>query len=550
MADWETAVAEKKRELATAIPDAWRIPEGALSGSETKLVAQDAVRASGVLSPAELAITEDNTAAQLLAKIAQRELTAVEVTTAFAKRAAVAQQLTSCLTEMFFERGIERARWLDEFLEENGRVYGPLHGLPISLKDSFRVEGIHATAGFVALLAERPTSNSALVDLLLDAGAVLYVKTNIPQTMMTADSENNIFGRALNPHNTALTAGGSSGGEGALAALRGAPLGVGTDVAGSIRIPALSCGVYGFKPTPGRVPFGNQAPGLRSGLPGIAPAAGPLGQSVADLELFMTAVAAGDPWRYDDDAVPVPWRPAAHQRRRPAAKLRVGVLPEDPAYPLHPPVRRALDEAASGLEAAGHEVIRLPADPARGVSLAQRIAFQYFGLGGRLYGGHLIEKAGEPLVASVAAGSHPFTTEPPVVAAGLELAQVLERLGAARGAYSDAWRRTWLEHDLDVVLAPGAQNTAVAHDTWGLPPYTLMWNLIEYPACIVPFGKASKELDPEPVTYGVPFQPDYDPVQVDGAPCAVQIVAPKFKDEECLWAAGIIDSSLNAIKVN
>ena len=104
------------------------------------------------------------------------------------------------------------------------------------------MKGTEASIGYVSFLGEKSSANSALVEILLNLGAVLYVKTNIPQTLMTADSDNNIFGRALNPHNTLLNAGGSSGGEGALIAFRGSPLGVGTDVAGSVRIPALCCG--------------------------------------------------------------------------------------------------------------------------------------------------------------------------------------------------------------------------------------------------------------------------------------------------------------------
>lgn len=162
---------------------------------------------------------------------------------------------TSCLTEILFEQAQERARQLDA-LRAKGEVIGPLHGLPISLKDSFQVRGTDATLGFIAYLDNGPSQeNSYLVDTLLNLGAVLYCKTNIPQTLMvcytelvplrpldfltlmllifkTADSHNNVFGRALNPWNTSLTAGGSTGGEGALIAFRGSPLGVGTDVAG------------------------------------------------------------------------------------------------------------------------------------------------------------------------------------------------------------------------------------------------------------------------------------------------------------------------------
>lgn len=94
---------------------------------------------------------------------------------------------TSCLTEHFFDRALERAQYLDDYLKREKRVIGPLHGLPISLKDSFCIKGIQSTVGYVAFLENPPAeTNSALVDLLLDLGAVLYVKTNIPQTMMVS----------------------------------------------------------------------------------------------------------------------------------------------------------------------------------------------------------------------------------------------------------------------------------------------------------------------------------------------------------------------------
>jgi amidase len=92
---------------------------------------------------------------------------------------------TSCLTETFFPQALERAQYLDDYLKREGNPLGPLHGLPISIKDSFCVEGIQSTVGFVALLEDEPAKhNSALLQMLLHLGAVLYVKTNIPQTMM------------------------------------------------------------------------------------------------------------------------------------------------------------------------------------------------------------------------------------------------------------------------------------------------------------------------------------------------------------------------------
>jgi amidase len=147
----------------------------------------------------------------------------------------------SCLTETYFPEAQERARFLDSERSQ-GRIVGPLHGLPVSVKDGFQIKGSQATLGFVSFLDRVSQTNSPLVDILTELGAVIHVKTNIPQTLMTADSHNNVFGRTLNPHNTSLTAGGSSGGEGALVAFRGSPLGIGTDVAGSLMLfPAQFC---------------------------------------------------------------------------------------------------------------------------------------------------------------------------------------------------------------------------------------------------------------------------------------------------------------------
>ncbi|KAJ5996301.1 hypothetical protein N7499_007384 [Penicillium canescens] len=544
--NWQDLVAQKQRECEQKIPREWVLSGAILAGRHPRLLEYDLPRRSGLLSESELDITENYTASQLLAKLASGCVSSLNVTTAFCKRAAIAQQVLSCLTESFFSEALERAKYLDEYLQREGRPIGPLHGLPISLKDSFCVEGTQSTVGYVALLKEEPSkTNSALVKMLLKLGAVLYVKTNIPQTMMTADSENNIFGRTLNPHNTTLTAGGSSGGEGALVSFRGSILGVGTDIAGSIRIPALCCGVYGFKPTANRIPFGGQVSGATEGMPGLIPAAGPLAHSIADLKLLMsTVIGDGHAWKYDSGAVSVPWQSIPCGINDTAnGSLSIGVLAEDKHFPLHPPVKRALDSAIEVLTRVGHRIVRLSAsdDEALSVAYASRLAFQYL-----TYGPHkdLIAASGEPLVASVTKAAAPMFSGPFSVEQGLEPFDTIQALHEARARVNDAWRQTWVDQKLDVILAPGAQNTAVGYDTYGWPPYTVIWNLLDYPACIIPYGKASKDLDSEPMNTSDDVQPNYIPDEVDGAPCAIQVITPRFQDEKCLWAADIIDKAL------
>ncbi|KAH7027015.1 amidase signature domain-containing protein [Macrophomina phaseolina] len=548
---WKARAAAKRDECLSATPDEWRLSEAflasvsATSTSGTNLVEAGVIAKSGVLSTKEVQLTGSNTAAQLVEALQSGELLAETVVRAFCKRAAVAGQLTHCLTETFFDKALERARALDRHMAREKKPVGPLHGLPISLKDTFQLRGVGATIGFVSFLDQPPAShNSALVEVLLSLGAVPYCKTNVPQTLMTADTHNNIFGRTLNPHNTSLTAGGSSGGEAALLALQGSPLGIGTDVAGSIRIPALCCGVYGFKPTAGRVPFSGQASPSPPGLPGLTPAAGPMANSLGDVELFMRAVLAARPWEFDAHSYSVPWLFERYGGGR-GRGLTVGVLSEDPAIPWHPPVKRRVEAAAAALAQAGHRMVRLPHAPETSASLAARIGFGLLGLDPRDTAMGHIRRSGEPAVPSV------LVVNPPGGGRRRYGVEDVAELRTQQWAFWDAWRRLWLEHRLDVVLAPAAQHAAVPHDTFGPPAYTLMFNLLDYPACVIPYGTADKSHRPSGIlvrdalltcSHILPADPD----AANGAPFAVQIVAPRFQDEACISAAAVVDKVLRS----
>jgi len=527
-APWQEIVTQKQSSAKKLIPSAWLLPDALwqeltlpLETNSTRLIEQDLPRRSGLLSARELEITESYTTAQLLSGLAKGVLSSLDVTTAFCKRAAIAQQLTNCLTEVFYDRALARAKELDEYLASNGKPLGPLHGLPISVKDSFKLKGIDTSVGFVSLVNKPAEENSALIDLLLELGAVLYVKTNIPQTMMTADSHNNVWGRTLNPHNSTLTAGGSTGGEGALIAFRGSPLGVGTDVAGSIRIPSLCCGIYGFKPTSDRIPFGGQQSPAVDGFAPITCSAGPMANSFEALQFFSEAVLSANPARYDSTCLNVPWQalPALPS----SARLNIGVLTEDPSLPLYPPVKRAMNNASALLAEKGHNLIPIGPEKSHVASLAA-LSWAFFTLDMRGAMAFFVA-SGEPPVPSVAMGAFPDRGETLKefwsAFDKMDMYQKISALGRERHRLSEEWRKLWNELKLDVVICPGAQHTAVKHDTYRYPAYTVFLNVldvshafppagaciianntIKYPACIIPFGKASKELDPNPESYG------------------------------------------------
>ena len=306
------------------------------------------------------------------------------------------------------------------------------------------------------------------MDLLLAAGAVFYCKTNLPQTMMTADSDNNVQGRTLNPHNPSLTPGGSTGGEGALIAMRGSILGMATDIAGSCRIPALCCGVTSFKPSAGRVPFGGGVPPGRVGSPGaIVPVIGPVGWSVRDAELAMRTICTGNEWTLDEGVLNVPWRRVESITR----PLRFGMIRGHPKRPLHPPIFRALSSAATKLKENGHHVVLLD-DEIPDLWECALLAFKYFLLDPKKTPFAIIEAGGEPPVPSLKTASFGELE-------GWEASlNELWDMNVERSHVVKKYHDLYVKHGLDAVLMPGYQATAVPHDTYGVAVYTMIQNLL------------------------------------------------------------------------
>jgi amidase len=184
---WQEIAAGKRKAAYDLIPEAWRLPSSMIPKSEDAVSVMEIPRKCGLLSEAELDITEKYDAVALVEKLASKQVSATNVIAAFSKRAAIAQQLVNCLTETFFDEARERAKYLDEYLAKEGKPVGPLHGLPISIKDSFKLKNYEATLGYVSWVGKsKATTNSALVDMFLDLGAIVYVKTNIPQTLMVS----------------------------------------------------------------------------------------------------------------------------------------------------------------------------------------------------------------------------------------------------------------------------------------------------------------------------------------------------------------------------
>lgn len=282
--------------------------------------------------------------------------------------------------EIFFDAALEAAKELDEHFAKHKAPIGPLHGLPVSLKDQFHVKGVETTMGYVGWIGTfqgkkgtglEKVYESDMVQDLRKLGAILYCKTSVPHTLMAGETVNNIIGYTKNPRNRLLSSGGSSGGEGALIGLKGSPVGFGTDIGGSIRVPAAFNGLYGLRPSAGRLSYQGMANSM-DGQSSVLSVVGPLAHSVATLRLVVKSLLTLEPWLRDPLVDEKPWREDHEQqildhigaKQSQTPKLAFGIMRHDGMVNPQPPIQRALDIVENILKKLGHKV---PFNPQSGV---------------------------------------------------------------------------------------------------------------------------------------------------------------------------------------
>jgi amidase len=391
-------------------------------------------------------------AGRLAGEIRDRKTGCVELLDFFLERAERYNPRLNAIVVWQIERARERARAADAALAR-GEVWGPLHGLPMTVKESFNVAGLPTTWGNPVWKDNIAAEDAVVVERLQRAGAVIYGKTNVPLMLMDSQSYNDIYGVTNNPWDTGRTPGGSSGGEAAALAAGLGALGAGTDIAGSLRNPAHYCGVYGHKPSWGLVPSRGQSPtGALS--PTDISVAGPMARHAEDLELAMRVLAGPDVLQQAAWRIELP--PPRHRR---LGDFRVAVWAQSPMCAIDASVGDRLAAAVDAITRAGAEVD----DSARpGIGDAEH--HRLFML--------LLRAATAARLRDEDFAAHQQT------AATLHPDDMSFRATAARGAVVDhrAWgvaneRRTRLRHQwhdffrhFDVLLAPAAATVAYPHD--------------------------------------------------------------------------------------
>ena len=199
----------------------------------------------------------------------------------------------NALVQDCFERALSEADSLDIELAQ-GINRGPLHGVPMTLKDSLDTEGVITTWATLGRQNEVPEVDATLVTRLREAGSILLGKTNTPELTLAADTDNLVYGRTKNPYDTNLSPGGSSGGAAAIIATGGSPFDIGSDTGGSIRIPSHSCGIAGIKPTSGRVPRTGHCISYALGATESLTQNGPMARYVRDLDPILKVISGPD----------------------------------------------------------------------------------------------------------------------------------------------------------------------------------------------------------------------------------------------------------------
>lgn len=232
-------------------------------------------------------------AVALAAAIRRRELSSVEVVQAFLDRINRTAVKLNAVVTVVAEAALGQAAQADRDVS-SGRPLGPLHGVPMTIKDSFNTAGIRSTAGVKAREEFIPERDATVVARLKAAGAILLGKTNTSELTMSYETNNEVFGRTNNPYNIAKCPGGSSGGAAAIVAAAGSPFDVGSDTGGSVRLPSGLCGAAGIKPTTGRVPLTGHIISFGQGIADSLTQAGPIARYVEDLGLVLRIIAGPD----------------------------------------------------------------------------------------------------------------------------------------------------------------------------------------------------------------------------------------------------------------
>jgi len=446
-------------------------------------------------------------AAWMAQAIRGKQISSVELVNACLQRLEEVNPLLNAVVYPLAESAREQARQADA-AQARGESKGPLHGVPMTVKEAWETVDGPCTGGTLGRRNYRAMQDATVVARLKGAGAIALGLTNTPEFSFAFESDNLVYGRTNNPYDVSRTPGGSGGGGAAIIAAGGSPFEPGADMGGSIRLPSHFSGIAGIKPTKGLVPMSGYFP-PSWGIPGSLSAAGPMARYVEDLNLLLPLMAGPD--GIDFCIAPAP----LHDPKSVAMKgLRVAAHTDNGVMKASADTERVLRAAAKALESAG--AIVEEARPA-GVEQSFHMFMGLLGADGGAGIRSLLQMCGSERAHPYLEGA--LATLSPISSA--ELVGMLANL--------DAWRTGMLSifRKYDVVLSPVNAYPAVAHGTAVQPDvlpafsYTIAYNLTGWPGAVVRCGTSA-----------------------EGWPIGVQAISAPWQDHVALAVVQLLETAL------
>ena len=438
-------------------------------------------------------------ATRMAQMIRERQISSVDLVQAHLDRIAEVNPKINAAIEVFGESALAEARAADAVPPR-----GPLHGVPFSVKDSIAVAGHACTAGTLGRKHSAPAAEDAtLVARLRAAGAIPIARTNLPDLLFAFESDNLLFGATKNPHDLSRTSGGSSGGEAALIAAGGSPMGLGSDAAGSVRLPAAFCGIAAIKPTSGRLPRTGHVPPAGGWIEALWQI-GPMARRVEDLVTMMPLLAGTD--GCDQTCVSMPVRDPGEVDVR---KLRVAFYTDNGIAAAGPEVARVVRTAAARLNAFE--------DRPGCLDQAYELEMKFLGPDGGDGLWRYLEAIGStsvhPLLAGWLEKLRPYRTD---VAGFAGYWAELDRFRAGMFAFLQRY---------DAIVCPVYPQPAlplgasIEDENFRGFSHTMAYNLTGWPAAVVRCGESES-----------------------GLPIAVQVVAAPWREDLALAVAGWLEN--------
>lgn len=464
------------------------------------------------------------TAQSMLESLRTKRISAQELLTLHLERIARSNPDLNAIVTLNEEQAYQRAAQADAAISK-GILLGPLHGLPVTIKDSIEVAGLPTTAGVPQRAHAISTTTAPVAQSILDAGAVLLGKTNLPPYATDWQTSNPLFGRTNNPWDRTRTPGGSTGGGAAALAAGLTALELGSDLSGSLRIPPAFCGVYGHRPSETAVPRSGHIPGSPLENPAIVMnVMGSLTRSAADLDLALSIIA--EPVVGEDVAWQLRFPPVRHST---LADFRIALLPPVPWLPVDEEIRAALDDLITRLRQQGTRVEEMQPE---GFDLWQHHE-AYSMLLSVIAFAHLEEEERAHVVALLHQSSDPFANAQ-VVGMNATVAQFIGM--HSRRTRSCALFREFFR-DVDILLAPVTITPAFPHidDQIPLLKRTLQVNGTTVPYLHLPIYAGVAAYNGLPAT-AFPWGRTRS-----GLPIGLQAIGPYLEDHMTISFASLLE---------